>query len=218
MTGVTGATGSRLPERFFAREDESPDPLFYSAPRFVTHIDELTIAALTDVYRERIPPGSRVLDLMSSWISHLPDEVAYERVAGLGMNSAELERNPRLDDWVVHDLNQRPELPYPDASFDFVLNAVSVQYLVRPVEVFRSAARVLAPAGTHLVATSHRLFPTKAILAWRSLDASERQHLVERYFELAGGYGPPEFLDRSPPGADPLWVSLAPSRGPGACA
>ena len=119
---------------------------------------------------------------------------------------------------MVHDLNQRPELPYPDASFDFVLNAVSVQYLVRPVEVFRSAARVLAPGGSHLVATSHRLFPTKAILAWRSLDAPERQRLVERYFELAGGYGPPEFLDRSPPGADPLWISLAPSRGPGACA
>ncbi len=213
---MTAVTDARLPERFFAREDESPDPLFYSAPRFVTHIDELTIAALTDLYRERIPRGSRILDLMSSWVSHLPDDVAYARVAGLGLSSAELERNPRLDDWVVHDLNQRPELPYPDASFDFVLNAVSVQYLVRPVEVFRSAGRVLAPGGSHLVATSHRLFPTKAILAWRSLDAPDRLRLVGRYFELAGGYEPPELLDRSPPGADPLWISLARSRGLGA--
>lgn len=208
-------SGVGFPKRFFEREDASPDHHFYSAPRFVTHIDPATIAALTELYRELIPPGSRVLDLMSSWVSHLPPDVKYARVTGLGMNREELEGNAQLSDWVVHDLNERPELPCPDQSFDFVLNAVSVQYLVQPLEVFRSACRVLVPGGAHLVATSHRLFPTKAILAWRSLDAPDRLRLIGHYFELAGGYDPPEYLDRSPPDADPLWIALARKAEPG---
>ena len=189
--------------------DESSDAEFYREPRFVTHIDDATIAALTEVYRERIRPGARVLDLMSSWVSHLPRNIAYARVAGLGMNEAELARNPQLTDFTVHDLNATPELPYPDASFDVVVNAVSVQYLTRPVEVFASIRRVLAPGGTYFVAMSHRMFPTKAVAAWHTLDPTDRAHLVAAYFQLAGRWGPPEFLDRSPPNADPLWVISA---------
>ena len=203
----TGAAA--FPEGFFARQDETDDALFYAMPRLVEHIDLATIDALTDLYRERLKPGADLLDLMSSWISHLPDDIEFGRVSGLGMNPDELGRNPRLTDWTVHDLNREPELPYGDASYDAVINAVSIQYLTRPVEVFRSCARVLRPGGLHLIATSHRCFPTKAIRAWHVLPPGERLEVIGQYFRLAGGYDEPVQLDRSPAHADPLWIVLA---------
>ena len=202
-------TSEQFPADFFRRVDEASDHEFYREPRFVTHIDDATIAALTEFYRELIPAGSAVLDLMSSWVSHLPDEVAYRRVSGLGMNSEELAGNPRLDDHLVHDLNSEPELPYGDGEFEFVTNAVSVQYLTRPVEVFASVSRVVQPGGTFVVAISHRMFPTKAVAAWQALSNEEHIRLVATYFERAGGWEAPQYLDRSPAGADPLWVIFA---------
>ena len=77
-------TEAELPEEAFRRFDEMPDALFYRQPRFVTHIDDAAIAAVTQIYREVLPPGGAVLDLMSSWVSHLPPEVTYRRVVGLG--------------------------------------------------------------------------------------------------------------------------------------
>ena len=189
--------------------DESDDADFYAEARLVTHIDDATIARLTQAYREHVPAGGAILDLMTSWISHLPPEVAYARVAGLGMNRVELEHNPRLTDRLVQDLNATPELPYPDATFDAVLNAVSIQYLTRPVEVYASVSRVLRPGGVALIATSHRCFPTKAILAWHSTTAAEHARLVELYLALAGGFAPAETFDYSPQGADPLWLTVA---------
>jgi SAM-dependent methyltransferase len=194
---------------WFARVDEGDDALFYSAPRFVTHIDPGTIAALTDYYRETLAPGARVLDLMSSWISHLPREIRYAEVAGLGMNAAELDANDRLTTRCVHDLNRDPRLPFAAASFDAVLIAVSVQYLVQPVAVFRDIARVLEPGGRVIVAMSHRCFPTKAVRAFHTLGAADRVRLVAHYFELAGAYAPARFIDRSPPHEDPLWIVTA---------
>lgn len=201
--------GDEFPAYFFARQDESDDAAFYTMPRFVLHIDEATIATLTRVYREQLPAGGAVLDLMSSWVSHLPEDVTFERVAGIGMNREELAGNPRLTDFSVHDLNREPELPYENASFDAVINAVSIQYLTRPVEVFRSVARVLRPGGLHLVAISHRCFPTKAIRAWHVLPVDQRIDVLRNYYRIAGGYEEVEFLDRSPPGADPLWIVMA---------
>jgi SAM-dependent methyltransferase len=172
----------------------------------VNHIDDATIAALTVAYRELVPAGARVLDLMSSWVSHLPPEARYARVAGLGLNAFELAANPRLGERRVHDLNADPKLPWPDASFDAVLCAVSVQYLVRPVEVFAEVARVLAPGGAFVIATSHRLFPTKAIAGWQALGPAERMRLLAHYLALAEGFEAARFVDRSPPQADPLWI------------
>lgn len=198
-----------FPAHFFRRQDESSDELFYEQPRYVMHIDDATIAALTTLYREAIPAEADVLDLMSSWVSHLPEEVSYGRVAGLGMNEAELARNERLSDYMVHDLNRDPELPYADGSFDVVLNAVSIQYLTRPMDVFASIRRVLRPGGLALVACSHRMFPTKAVAVWQSLPPNDRIRLVGSYFALAGGFDEPSLFDRSPPAADPLWVISA---------
>ncbi len=198
-----------LRDELFQRQDESPDAEFYATPRFVTHIDPETIAELTKAYGELLTPGASVLDLMSSWVSHLPPDATYSRVAGLGMNRAELHANPRLSDFAVHDLNVAPELPYADESFDAVMNAVSIQYLTRPTEVFASIARVLRPGGLSIVAMSHRLFPTKAIAAFHTLPPPRRVQLVMTYHELAGGFSEPQFLDRSPPNYDPLWLVLA---------
>ena len=193
-----------IPKQFFEREDETRDALFYLEPRFVAHLDDDTMDALTRFYCEFLPPGSRVLDLMSSWISHLPP-VEYERVAGLGMNERELAANRRLTDSVVHDLNADPWLPYEDAAFDRAVVAVSVQYLVRPVEVFRDLGRVLEPGGEVAVSMSHRCFPTKAILAFRALGVSDRIRLVSMYLHL-GGFADVAFMDRSPSQGDPLWL------------
>ncbi len=204
--------GADLPASLFERADEMPDRLFYASPRFVQHIDEVTVAALTAYYREILFDGADVLDLMSSWVSHLPATPALGHVAGLGMNAAELEGNPRLSERVVHDLNADPALPWPDATFDFVFIAVSIQYLARPVEVFREIARVLRPGGGLAISTSHRCFPTKAIRAFHVLDPGERAQLLFEYVRRAGGFAAPEFIDRSPRGADPLWVVAAQRR------
>lgn len=183
----------------------SSDRFFYESPRLLTHIDDATIEALTGLYLDLIPPDSRVLDLMSSWVSHLPSERSYASVTGLGMNLAELEANTALTERTIHDLNANPTLPYADASFDIALCAVSVQYLTQPVEVFRDVGRTLVPGGTFMVSFSHRLFPSKAVAVWQELGPQDRVRLVATYFGLAGNFGEPVFIDRSPAGADPLW-------------
>jgi SAM-dependent methyltransferase len=204
-----GGNNQGLPDELFARVDEGDDAHFYQVPRLVAHIDPGTIAALTQYYRDVLPEEGRILDLMSSWISHLPKDARYASVAGLGMNAAELDANRRLDVRVVQDLNRNPRLPFDDAAFDAVLIAVSVQYLVRPVDVFRDIARVLAPGGRLIVAMSHRCFPTKAVRAFHQLGQEDRIRLIGAYVELAGGFDVATFEDRSPAGEDPLWIVTA---------
>ena len=208
MTIPEGSLPS-LPPEFFGRLDERADEHFYVPPRMVTHIDDATIEALTGAYRELLPSGGRILDLMSSWVSHLPAEASFARVAGLGMNREELAANGRLTDFVVHNLNETPSLPYEDGAFDAVTNAVSVQYLTRPVEVFRDLRRVLVPGGISVVAISHRMFAEKAIALWQSISMEDRVRLVGAYFALAGGWDEPRVIDRSPENADPLFVIYA---------
>jgi len=202
---------NELTQEHLAREDEADDALFYAAPRLVTHIDDAAIAALTGWLRRNLPAGGAVLDLMSSCVSHLPDDVAYGRIAGLGMNQAELDANKRLSERVIHDLTRTPALPYADAAFDACLITVSVQYLIHPIEVFADIARVLRPGGLCAVSFSNRCFPTKAIAVWRAMDDASHARLVGYYFVKAGGFEPPEFIDLSPaPGqSDPLYLVQA---------
>lgn len=196
------------PAAWFARADETPDETFYREARLVAHIDQVTIDALTEFYRQFIGENADVLDLMSSWISHLPPDVPYSRVAGLGMNATELASNPRLTEWCVQNLNDDPQLPFPADSFDRVLIAVSIQYLTRPVEVLRSARAVLRRSGRIAIAMSHRCFPTKAIAAFQHLAPADRVRLVTWYLERAG-FSAIAFDDRSPSCGDPLWVVSA---------
>jgi SAM-dependent methyltransferase len=205
-----------LPEEAFRRFDESPDEEFYLLPRFVTHIDDRAIAAVTQLYREFFPPGGEILDLMSSWISHLPPEVRYRRVIGIGMNEAELRRNDRLDSYVIHNLNTDPRLPFADAEFDGCGICVSIDYLTRPVEVLREVGRVLNVGSPVVIAFSNRCFPSKAVNIWHQLDDRGRMRLVERYLREAGNWSNIRSLDRSPRRlfTDPLYAVIGESAGP----
>ncbi|PAX06701.1 class I SAM-dependent methyltransferase [Sphingomonas lenta] len=175
-----------LPPHAFAKQDATPDLDFYAPPRLVHHIDEGAVAALTSYYRELIAPGSDVLDLMSSWVSHLPDDLALGEVVGHGMNRQELAANPRLTRWFIQDLNQDTALPLPDASFDAALCCVGAQYLQHPVEVFAEVARALRPGAPFAVSYSNRCFPTKAVAIWRALDMAGHAKLLALYLERAG--------------------------------
>lgn len=146
---------------------------------------------------------------MSSWVSHLPPEIAYGRVVGLGMNAAELAANPRLDERLVHDLNAQPLLPFAADRFDGAQICVSVQYLTRPVEVLRDVARVLRAGAPLAITFSNRCFPTKAVAAWHQRDDRGRAELVASYLRDAGGWTEIAALDRSPGGGDPLFAVVA---------
>ena len=177
-------------EQDMQRMDESMDFNFYSQPRFVTHIDEGAIAAITQYYRESLAPGADVLDICSSWISHLPPELSLGRVAGLGMNARELEANKQLTEWTQADLNTSPKLPFDDASFDACLNVVSVDYLNQPKEVFAEMHRVLRPGGQAIMSFSNRCFPSKAVAMWLASGDEGRRKIVGSYFALSppGGW------------------------------
>jgi hypothetical protein len=175
-----------FPAGAFDRIDEGDDLAFYAPPRLVAHIDDGAIAALTDCYRALLPQGGAVLDLMSSWISHLPSGLDLAECVGHGMNATELAANPRLTRWFVQDLNREPSLPLADAQFDAALCCVSVQYLQRPVEVFAEVRRVLRPGAPFAVSFSNRCFWTKAVAIWRALDIQRHAGLVSHYAERAG--------------------------------
>jgi SAM-dependent methyltransferase len=196
-----------LPQAAFDKADPSPDAEFYAEPRFVTHIDDAAIAAVTQVYRERLPAGGTVLDLMSSWVSHLPEDVRYGAVVGHGMNAEELAANPRLSRWFLQDLNIDPVLPLESDSFDAATLCVSVQYLQRPVEVFREVARVLRPGAPFVVSFSNRCFPTKAVAIWQALSGPAQQRLVDAYMRAAGFSGTAEQAI-VPSYGDPIWVVI----------
>jgi SAM-dependent methyltransferase len=174
-------------EDAFSREDERDDHLFYATDRFVSHLDTLALRTIERIIETLVVEADPVvLDLMSSWDSHLPDALDPARVVGLGLNASELERNPRLTERVIHDLNKNPRLPFDDASFDVVLNTVSVDYMTRPFEIFREVGRVLRPGGLFLVSFSNRIFPKKAVRIWRETSEAKRAHLVQDYFDDTG--------------------------------
>ncbi len=206
----------QVPDDAFRRTDEASDEEFYRTPRLVTHIDDRAIAAVTQLHREFFPPGGEILDLMSSWISHLPPEVVYRRVIGLGMNEVELRSNERLDAYVVQNLNTNPELPFGEAEFDGVGICVSIDYLTRPVEALREVGRVLKEDAPLVVTFSNRCFPTKAVEVWHRLDDRGHMRLVEGYFQEAGNFRNVRSLDRSPRRlfSDPLYAVIAESIGP----
>ena len=182
-------TGAELPPGSFDRDDDGDDLAFYKPPRLVTHIDGVAVAALTGFYREALTDGGNVLDLMSSWVSHLPDDRRYSEVVGHGMNAEELAANPRLDRWFVQDLNVDPVLPFAGGVFDAALCCVGVQYLRQPFEVFGEVRRVLRANAPFVVTYANRCFPTKAVAVWRSLDMRGQASLIGLYMDKAGFSG-----------------------------
>ena len=204
--------GPSFGPEYFRREDERPDALFYSEPRLVVHIDDHAIRAIGKYLSEALPPGGAILDLMSSWRSHLPEGQVMENVVGLGLNRVEMRENPQLYDAVVHDLNFNPALPFRDRVFDATILTVSVQYLTRPEQVFSEVARVLKPGARFHVIYSNRMFPTKATAIWKALSDGDRAKLIGAYFRRSGGWGNPEALDITPRVggySDPVYVVSA---------
>jgi hypothetical protein len=194
-----------FPSGFFDRSDPSPDDDFYSWSRLVTHIDDAAITAVGELYDE-LGIGGEVLDLMASWVSHFRTRPAHLTV--LGMNADELVHNPQAGAVVVHDLNANPSLPFGDDEFDAAVCCVSVDYLVRPVEVFAAVRRVVRPGGLFVCTFSNRCFPTKAIRGWLDADDDEHGRIVAEYFRLAGGWAPATIERRTSAahGGDPLWA------------
>lgn len=190
--GMQARTGGR-PTDFMGgdallREDEDPDAVFYQKPRLVGHLDSQASANVAALYGGLIGPGARVLDLMSSYQSHLPPTLELAEVVGLGLNAQEMAANSRVARQVVHDLNQEPRLPFEDESLDAVICTVSVEYLTQPREVFLEAARVLRPGGVLAMAFSNRFFPPKAVRLWKELHDFERLGLVLDYFVESGAF------------------------------
>jgi SAM-dependent methyltransferase len=198
-----------FPPDAYAREDESGDDRFYSVPRKVVHLDDGAIAALGRLYGEVLPAG-RLLDLMSSWRSHLPAGSRPGEVIGLGMNADEMADNPQLTKAVVHDVNRDPRLPFGDGEFDGAMCAVSIQYVLHPRLVFREVRRVLRAGAPFVVSFSNRCFPTKAVVVWLGTSDVQHRRLVRSYFEAAGGWRDVADEDRSPEGdGDPLYAVWA---------
>jgi SAM-dependent methyltransferase len=197
-----------FPPGFFDRADPAADQWFYSWPRLVNHIDDHAVALVGQLYDELGIDGE-VLDLMASWVSHFRHPP--QQLTVLGMNAEELNANPAATARVVHDLNDDPRLPFPDASFDAAVCCVSVDYLIRPIEVFADVARVLRPGGPFVCSFSNRCFPAKAIRGW--LYSSDDQHcdIVKRYFDTTGKWNDPQIERRTPfrHGGDPLFAVWA---------
>ena len=199
---------SHLKPEFFRRLDDSDDELFYLSPRFVVHIDDDAIKTVGEIYLSRLPRGGAILDLMSSWRSHLPPELRPARVVGLGLNRPEMEDNPALDEIVTHNLNRTAQLPFDDASFDGAVLTVSVQYLVHPLEVFADVGRVLKSGAPFIVTFSNRMFPTKAVAIWANASEQQRVELVGYYFTHSAAFEKIETVDLSSGETDPLWAVL----------
>jgi SAM-dependent methyltransferase len=184
---------AKTPTDFFAddpfvRADAWDDTRFYEKPRLVNHIDDRADATIRGLYGRLLKPGARVLDLMSSWNSHLPDTLELAKVTGLGLNREELVKNPRLTEYVVHDLNGNPVLPFGDQEFEAVICTVSVEYLIHPEKIFQEVARILKPGGLFIHTFSNRWFPPKVIKIWTELMEWERPGLVLEYFLRSGAY------------------------------
>ncbi len=197
-----------IPASLFEPEDSSADAVFFAVPRLVAHLDDPALARVRQIYAQRLPANGVLLDLMSSYYSHVPESLPVTELIGLGMNEEELRQNERLTGYVVHDLNATPRLPFEDARFDGVMMTAAVQYLRRPVSVFRDLARTMKPDAPLLIVFSNRLFPTKAVPLWQLTSDMQRFSLISTYLELAGGYLECEFWDASPvPGSgDPVYL------------
>lgn len=201
----------------FQRQDEREDGIFYSVTRLATHIDDGAIAAVSQLYAELLPANGSILDVASSWKSHLPNGVAYGRVVGLGMNEEELGENDQLSEWVVHDLNREPRLPFDGDTFDAAAMCVSAQYLTQPVEVFRDVGRVLRDGAPFIVTFSNLIFPEKAVAIWLSCNMEERSRLIGAYFHYAGRWDEFTAQERRPQSeGDPLFTVWARKRVNGA--
>lgn len=127
------------------------------------------------------------------------------------MNQEELKQNKQLTKYIVKDLNIDPIFDLPDNSFDYVTCVVSVDYLIRPLEVFSEIRRVLRPNGKAIISQSNRCFPSKAINIWLNTNDLEHAFIIGSYFHYVQGFTRAEGIDISPntPFGDPMFIVQA---------
>src|SRR5436309_6737053 len=196
-----------------AAADRATDRSFQHDSAFA-RIDGAAIAAVTNLYREILPPGGAILDVMSGWVPHLPPEAPYRRVVGIGIERKALQENPFLDDWRVQDLNSNPILPFGTGEFDGATLCAAIQHLARPAEVIRELARVLRPGAPLIITFSNRCVATKPIARWCLLDEAGHLCLIAQHFAGAGNWADIRCLDRTPPGGgQPLYAVIGRSLG-----
>ena len=215
----------------FTRLNEDSDRLFYQKDRFVNHLDSVALTTLKKIIGQLVIEDRPViLDLMAGWDSHIPDRLHPAKVVGLGLNKNELERNKDITDSIIHDLNEDPELPFSDNTFDIVLNTVSVDYMTQPFQVFDEVGRILKPGGLFLVTFSNRMFQQKAVKVWRDSSEEERVILVEEFFRTTDFFEKPAiFVSKEKPRpkddkyaqlqipSDPIYAVYAEKKGAGTC-
>ena len=211
----------------FSRLDDSIDKRFYETDRFVNHLDSLALKTVRHIISSLIVlKDPAILDLMAGWDSHIPDGLKASNIVGLGLNENELEQNKQLNRHVIHDLNHDPNLPFPENTFDAVVNTVSVDYMTQPIMVFKEVGRILKPGGIFIVIFSNRMFPQKAVKVWRESDENERVILVNDLFDLSGTFtetsrfaskGKPRPKDdkyaHETPVSDPIYAVYAEKQG-----
>jgi len=206
---------SGLPDKVFHRLEGALDEESALPPRLSAPVDPAAIECVTGLYRRYFPPGGAILDLMSSWIGHLPPEAEYRRVVGVGLDEQELVENPFLDEWHVQNLNRDPVLPFGDGEFDAAAICVSVQYLTRPIDLLRDVGRVVRPGGPLVITFSNCCLSGKALACWRMLDEDGHLRLVSYYLQAAGNWRDIECRHRCPDmAAEPLYAVIARSGGP----
>jgi len=199
----------QLPKDAFKRIDESDDENFYKIPKFVTHIDYGAIDAVTELYRKYLPENGEILDLMSSFVSHFPEEKKYQYITGLGMNEREMFHNKQLDEWVVHNLNTNPVLPFEDDQFDAGVICVSIDYLTDPLSVLKDVGRILKKDAPLVISFSNRFFESKATSIWLQLDEEQRTYLVESFLIDTKCFKDIKLVNCSPECGDPLYAVIA---------
>tara|TARA_B000000475_G_C15911937_1_gene412939 strand:- start:230 stop:880 length:651 start_codon:yes stop_codon:yes gene_type:complete len=160
------------------KSDICDDEIFYQQPRFVHHLSDSFRNRLTSLYSEYLLNHHIILDLMSSWVSHLPSNISYKKVIGHGMNEAELSSNERLDRFFVQNLNKKQNMPIEDSSIDVGLIVAGWQYLQYPEKVSLELSRVIKSDSLLIISFTNRAFWTKAPNIWTYSSEEKRIEYV----------------------------------------
>ena len=160
------------------KSDIFDDEIFYQQPRFVHHLSDSFRNRLTSLYSEYLLNHYIILDLMSSWVSHLPSNISYKKVIGHGMNEAELSSNERLDRFFVQNLNKKQNIPIEDSSVDVGLIVAGWQYLQYPEKVSLELSRVIKSDSLLIISFTNRAFWTKAPNIWTYSSEEKRIEYV----------------------------------------
>ncbi len=166
--------------------DITNDEIFYQNPRYVHHLSVSFRTRLTNLYSEYLLHHHVILDLMSSWVSHLPFDIKYKKVIGHGLNEAELSSNKRLDSFWVQNLNKTQNMPIEDSSVDVGLVVAGWQYLQYPEKVSLELSRIIKSDSLLIISFTNRAFWTKAPNIWSYSSEEKRIEYVYSVLKANG--------------------------------